>query len=230
MIDRETLLRRWTNHFGFYGPDDPVDADSLPGAFADLRGAPDVMRRLLDGVPEADELVARFRHLVEASGDGVDHERKVVDMYAVVRSPKPVDRAWAEERARAAARSYAALTRELGGEVPSMWEAPESIRWLAPDEQLEITEELEDIEGEVEEAWDAMNDGLRRAARPHPAWVLREAAYTFAASYPLMYFLLWPIVRVGGIRTEDPFRPTADLWRVGLGWGETEDGLYLAGG
>ena len=52
--------------------------------------------------------------------------------------------------------------------------------------------------------------------------VLREAAYGFAASYELAWFMLWSHYGET-IATEDPFRPYAALWKAGLSFGRTAD-------
>jgi hypothetical protein len=47
--------------------------------------------------------------------------------------------------------------------------------------------------------------------------VMFEAAYTLAHSYPLAYYIQWPLV-AAEFMTKDPFKPFFDLWHRKVAW------------
>jgi hypothetical protein len=210
-VTRHALLQRALARVGVIATGGDDDERTLAGLLADFRSDLDGLRGFLDGVPDADEVVERFALLAAAAGAGSDREHGSFDAYLVVRRPAACARHEAEGLLRDHFASMSALAREVGlANLAECLARDVAINWIAAGEPLG--------HGDLDlRAYEELGDELDMARLEHPISVLREAAYTIAASNEIARFVLWPAFRCR-LATPDPYRDYVELWRRGIEW------------
>lgn len=205
-VSRAEVLRRAVAEAGLTPTgDEGNDEDALLGFLVDIARSPEVLGRLLEGVPDAQEIQRRFEFAVapaDASG-----------LYLQIVQALPLDAISAERWIAAHYQAMVPFGLELPGPIAVRWvdELPAASEWSFDDECYEVTG---DVLGE------AASDS------EHPAFALHEAAYGLAAQYQLSHYVLWPAYRTalaavgtpGTIELSrgDPFLPWVHLWHGGI--------------
>ena len=209
-VSRAEVLRRALAEAGLTATgDEGNDEDALLGFLVDIARSPELLGRLLEGVPDAKEIQRRFEFAVapaDASG-----------MYLQIVQTLPLDVTSAERWIAAHYQAMVPFGLELPGPIAVRWvdelPAASASEWSFDDECYQVT-----------------GDVLREAASDsdHPAFALHEAAYGLAAQYELSHYVLWPAHRTalaavgtpGAIELSrgDPFLPWVHLWHGGIEW------------
>lgn len=210
-MTRRELVTRCLRYYEFE-PTDSLDhdEDSLKGLFADLRGRVDVLRSLLEGVPDADEIVDRFAWLT----GGLSPQ----GLYASPPAWK-FDRAEAERLVRSHLLAVGGLLREAGydAEADDVLQLRD-IEWSKP-RSVELCDDYEYFDQYGDYVGDQVDES-------HPAAGLGEAAYGLAAQYELKWYLLWCTYRAK-IGVDEPFRAATALWKRDVRWGWSKDQLFI---
>ncbi len=218
MILRRDLVLRALEHIGAKATsDEREDERRLLGFLTVFRSVPAALRKLLEGVPDADEICVRYAVLRDAAGDGVNPEDESVDAYFVVRQPQPIAIDRAEQLLRDHYEAMASLAHEIADVALSdALRAAAAIEWTAAISDDDATNALDIDISEV------VGDHLERGPAEHPILGLREAAYGLAASYEIARYLLWPAYRQQ-FATSDPYAPYVELWCHGVELRHLED-------
>lgn len=209
-MNRRELVTRCLRHCELEPTDSLHDDEhSLKGLFADHRGRADDLRALLDGVPDADEIVERFAWLSEGVSPA--------DEYAIPPASEVV-RVEVEPLVRAHFQAVGALLREAGhGDKADEIVRPREIEWSHP--SVDVFDDCEHFDDYADYVGDQVDES-------HPAAGLGEAAYGFAAQYELKWYLLWCTYRAN-VTADEPFRAAAELWRRDVQWARSKDRIFI---
>ena len=202
-MNRNQLLQRCCKIAGESGT---WETDDLSQFFHRFRPNGSGLDEVYAGVEHGDAVVKRIKAVMKM--DGTDK-----GMALECRKPKPVDDAKAISLAKKAVTNVKKLADELDDDelagmfTPSDYELKSG--QLSRYRQNSLTDDRICVMCEVVDDIFISSDAV--------AAVMFEAVYTLVHSFPLTYYIQWPIV-AGDYTTKDPFKPFFDLWCRKVQW------------
>lgn len=193
----------------------PQTADDLIGLFQTFRPHGDGLESIFAGLRHGDELHARLQPVFDAAGDP-RRPTGGMDVYFIVRKPRPIDEGQVELAARRWLSGLAALAESRGQTALRGWlEGGLQVRVLEgkPPKHPKDQEQRSALLLEL----DRISNELTASLQPScdATGLLRQAYYFIACDPHLRDYLMWPIYREAG-GAEDPLQDYFDLWRHGI--------------